>query len=868
MSDTATGTDNLSYEIAKFSDSLPYCLKYLSSILLAGETIGAKEIDASYHYFLQEAELEEKTDKPIITINLADTSNDNYKQDLFLSTLNNVQGVNALVENQLIEFHPKLTILYGVNGSGKSGYIRLLKKVLHSRNPEEILRNVFLNSGHKEVSAEIGFTSEGKFYSVTYPETPDIPEFRQFSIFDNKSVPIHLDAKNKFEFRPTGLSFFANLNGAVRQLEERIVLAITAYREPKDYSSVFEGESPIKMLIKELSGSTNLEELKKHIPISEEEKKKRVELEEKKAQLMTQKKDKDIAELNEYTTLLKRLKVSIESNNAHFTTEKLFSVYASIEDFAKKEGIAKQEGIDNFKSSRIACVGSPEWKKFIDAAHTFAIQQGETYPDTDAYCILCQQQLSDDAQELMIAYWVFIKSQAEQNAKAAQLALNGHRTTYTELNYDLLPENSVLTKWLAQSKETLNVITSGLAQQKALAAAIVSDIDSRSTTASLPCLVDTAIIDNVVSLIAKKIQTLQEEDPTAQIKKIQDEIVLYNHKEKLEQLFEHIQDRVMQLLWADIAEVNFKTMVSKKKITDKEKELSAKYFNDAYVEAFNGECEALHCNIGIEINHSGKDGTSFRKLSLKGITPGSVLSEGEQKVISLADFLAELKLSEITRGVIFDDPVTSLDNERKKQIARRIVEETVCRQVIVFTHDLVFVSALTAICECKQVAFQSHWIERGDTGPGLVYLNNSPAFEKQYSKPTIPRNLYIMANNATCPPQQRESYIKNGFSALRTCYEVFVIHELFNRVVLRFNDRVSMDYLKEVYFSEELKMELLDSYGQCCRYMEGHTHSDEYAYCKPTVANLNEEINRYEVIKKKLKDVKETKKKAAQSQVS
>jgi len=38
--------------------------------------------------------------------------------------------------------------------------------------------------------------------------------------------------------------------------------------------------------------------------------------------------------------------------------------------------------------------------------------------------------------------------------------------------------------------------------------------------------------------------------------------------------------------------------------------------------------------------------------------------------------------------------------------------------------------------------------------------------------------------------------------------------------------------------------------------MEGHTHSDKYAYKKPDPSNLNEEIQRYEVIKRKIKQSK------------
>ena len=87
-----------------------------------------------------------------------------------------------------------------------------------------------------------------------------------------------------------------------------------------------------------------------------------------------------------------------------------------------------------------------------------------------------------------------------------------------------------------------------------------------------------------------------------------------------------------------------------------------------------------------------------------------------------------------------------------------------------------------------------------------------------------------------------------------------VINDLFKNVVQRFNERVSVDSLKDVCFVDELVTELLNNFGQCCRYMEGHTHSDKYAYQKPTVENLNAEINRYDDIRTK---IKKSKKKAS-----
>ena len=855
--------DSLNSEIEQFAESLPYWAKYLSSKLLSGASISDTDIDTAYTYVLEDAGLKPSTEKPAIVISCDNASCDDFKNDLLLTSLQNLKGVNALVENQKIDFCPQVTIIYGVNGSGKTGYTRLLKKAFHSRSTEDILPNIHVASGHSNVSAEISFTSNSKPYSLTYPDHKQQNEFRQFSIFDNKCVNVHLTNKNQFEFRPAGLDFFADLIEAFKKIEEKITDDITNKSATKDYPSLFDGESDIKNVLNTLSAKTQIDDLKKLIPITEEEKKNRSELEEQKAQLQTLKKDKEIADLNDYKALLTTLKTSIADNNKFFTAESLSKIKTAISDCLSKDDTAKTEGIENFKTDKIMNVGSKEWKDFIAAAQDFAKQQvgdNEKYPKADDYCILCQQPLSIEAQKLIASYWVFIKSQTEQDAKNAQTALNLHKKSYEGLKFGLLPEDGVLTKWMLEKhkKEALE-IKEHLQKQKTLSESIISDLTTKTANDRTAIQIDTTHIDTIVQGIEGSITKLQENDPTADIKNLQDSITYLNHKEKLEQHITGIETYVTNLKWAATA-TKAKCQISKRKITDKEKELSGKYFNEAYVSAFNDECKSLNCEIGIDISHTGSAGTSYRQLFLKGKEPSKILSEGEQKIISLADFLAEMKLSEITCGVIFDDPVTSLDDERKGRIAERIAEESTKNQVVVFTHDLVFVSTLISACCEFKIDHVCHWIEKRDDTPGYVFLNNAPSYEKQYRNSEIPRSHYVEANKTDCPPAQREYLVKSAFTELRTCYEVLVINDLFKNVVQRFNERVSVDSLKDVCFVDELVTELLDNFGQCCRYMEGHTHSDKYAYQKPTVENLNAEINRYDDIRTK---IRKSKKKAS-----
>jgi len=287
-----------------------------------------------------------------------------------------------------------------------------------------------------------------------------------------------------------------------------------------------------------------------------------------------------------------------------------------------------------------------------------------------------------------------------------------------------------------------------------------------------------------------------------------------------------------------------------------EKSLSYKYFNQKYIDTFNSECKKLNGNFGVEVNHTGSSGRSYKQLKLKGNKPNSVLSEGEQKVIAIADFISEMCMSEINRGMVFDDPVTSLDENRKSEIAKRLVEEAKKKQVIVFTHDLVFVSSLIGHSKDFKLNYNCHWIEKNDGKPGQIWLNNSPSYEKNYRTAEPALELYRKAKKELCPPMEREYLLKSGFASLRTSYEVLVINDLFKNVVQRFSERVSVDTLSKVYFDSDLVEKIQDSFGQCCRYMEGHSHSDKYSFKKPEVANLKEEIDRFIEIRTKVKKTK------------
>ena len=70
------------------------------------------------------------------------------------------------------------------------------------------------------------------------------------------------------------------------------------------------------------------------------------------------------------------------------------------------------------------------------------------------------------------------------------------------------------------------------------------------------------------------------------------------------------------------------------------------------------------------------------------------LSIDQQKAIALAEFLTELQLEKIKAPVIFDDPVNSLDHNIIDEVARRLMNLSSERQIVVFTHSVLLFNSL------------------------------------------------------------------------------------------------------------------------------------------------------------------------------
>ena len=146
-------------------------------------------------------------------------------------------------------------------------------------------------------------------------------------------------------------------------------------------------------------------------------------------------------------------------------------------------------------------------------------------------------------------------------------------------------------------------------------------------------------------------------------------------------------------------------------LTKKNTELAKVELDAGYQVRFANELTLLggaRLPVKPESKQQGKGKITFG-ISLQGakkVVPAEgILSEGETRIVALAAFLADITGSGQPSPFIFDDPISSLDQDFEERVAARLVDLAKSRQVIVFTHRLSLLTLLdTAVKRLKDVA--------------------------------------------------------------------------------------------------------------------------------------------------------------------
>jgi hypothetical protein len=227
----------------------------------------------------------------------------------------------------------------------------------------------------------------------------------------------------------------------------------------------------------------------------------------------------------------------------------------------------------------------------------------------------------------------------------------------------------------------------------------------------------------------------------------------------------------------------------------------------------------------------GSRGALYHKLQLRrapGVSVPKVVSEGEARCLSIASFFAELSTAADRSAILFDDPVSSLDHNWRGNVAARLVHESKERQVIVFTHDIVFLLSLTEEAERAGVPAKPQYLRRDGNSAGVTAERLPwPAMNVQKRIGHL-KDLWQAADKLHRDGKQTEyeRFASQIYGLLREAWERAVEEVLLNSVVERYRNSVQTNRatcLGDVCEGDCKGLD--DGMTKCSKWLTGHDHA-------------------------------------------
>jgi energy-coupling factor transporter ATP-binding protein EcfA2 len=757
-----------------------------------------------------------------------------------LRAIKDLRHVNALAEHHRLAFgNGGMTIIYGDNGSGKSGYSRVLKRACRARDQaEKIHPNANLKAtGPQVAEADFEVAVNGVAEMVHWSDAATPPEvLSSIAIFDTRCARAYLDEEDDFSYVPYGLDIFDGLANLLIDLKSQVAAERGQNAVDLSIFSSLLGNTKTGELVSHLSEATEAsavmelasltpDELAQHAALGNSLKES--DPKEKATQLRLQ--ERRFAALAQL--LLQRGSAVDEATIANIKSRSGNVVAAA----AAAKLAAEQFSAG---SQLLPGTGGDAWRRLFEAARAFATEShpGSAFPRLreDSPCPLCQQPLEKGA-ALLLRFQGFIEQTAERQLATARkqlqelyepfakdsLALNLDEPAYAELE---IIDPALAAEVRAYERALID-------RQRSVIAAVASgdwgevtgegaspEPRLKQIVGDLKIQVDALMKASDESQRAALRVQFEELDARVRLQSFKGAILTaigkLSHNAKLEKCEQSLNTRGISLKAAELTE----------------QAVSAEL-----AEALNREFKALSVGgLQVKLESRAHKGKPLHKLKLalpKALSPKDILSEGEQRSIAIGSFLAEVNLGGGRSAIVFDDPVSSLDHLRREAVARRLAVEAKQRQVIVFTHCLYFAFLLDEEAKLQDVPVLMQTLTRKAGGFGMT--ETDVPFE---GKPTAKRVSALMQQQVEIAKlfkegheAERKKATVEAYTLLRNAWERAVEEVLFDEVVMRFRKGISTTRLANVLVED----------GDYQQVHAGMTRCSNYAHDKAMLGGIS-----------------------------
>lgn len=864
--------------ILKWTETLPSWQRDACRRLFQKES-GLEEADYSELYTLLKKENGIEADGDVVALPLA---NEHLPAELApgetvtLVALRELENVNQIPNNQVLTFSETgLTVIYGGNGSGKSGYARVMKRACRARDQSEPIHPNAHDpaAAMKEPTATFDIKVGGDSERIQWSRDATPPDrLSTLSVFDSKCARSYITAQQDVAYLPYGLDIVENLaNQVLSKLSEKLEAEIEGIDVSKLPFEHLLGETKVGKVIGDLSIKSAADAINSLGTLTDDDTKRLAELEtalkETNPLAKAEESRRSAARLKTYAVKLARPLVWV-STEAVEKLQKLDEEKTAAEAAEKKAADALRAGEELLPGT-----GDQAWKLLFEAARRYSTEAaypGEEFPPSteDKVCPLCQEDLPQTGTQRLKRFDEHIKHDVAKTADTARKRVATAKSGIESADLAITADEALSDELQTLNDSIPHTITEFQASIDLRRDSMLNYLETPEWD-KIPALIESprTRVRQLAALQLKAYRTLVRAADEEKRKTLEKDLSELSARQSLAKSLKAVIELLKRMSRKATLE-KCRSSLKTRAISDKSKEFATVAVTDELRKSLDKEFNALGIgHIQTKLKERTVRGKMFHQLLLDLPTTNridEILSEGEQGAIALGSFFAELALANHSCGIVFDDPVSSLDHWRRRDVARRLVEEAKTRQVIVFTHDTSFLGQLCDEIEAAGIPNSMAFLEWRGGSPGCV--NDGLPWDHQGYKARINALEQAQSKLAkawpTYPGEKETEEIRHQYDRLRATLERVIQDVVFNGVVKRYRDWVRVDALEDVVGFDRVEYEAIEKlHKRSCDVVTAHDPSSAKAATVPTATDLGNDIAALKAIAERIK----TRRKAAKT---
>lgn len=714
---------------------------------------------------------------------------------------------------------------------------------------EDILSNVFEEDAETSVSIEAVIDGTEETLSWSERDGKEYPFLPEVAFFDSACAAREVGNRdNEILYNPRIIEALTRFSGLVSSVGDRIRREEEAREEVLNERSVpndLRTSSLIQKALR-LDDPEEAEGFVRKAKLSEEDAKRLSEL----PALIKSDPSSEIPMLERRLDQLRKMRANLAALYTCCQSPFIESYVKATDELEKAGGAARAARKLLSKSSKLDGIGGEEWRELWEAARRYSDDVAypeEHYPygGPGALCPLCQQPLAEEASRRMNVFEQYVTGAAEKNLSDKKNAVKNLADQFVATVTAVLGDERVIS--ILSSEDARNQFDMLVEQIRGM-----DTVPAKETLGNVSKATEDVgkSVRSEMEEVDRKLETAKESAKPGAVERMNEELLALRSRG-------WVAERAATIV-SDAG-----TRATKKGLQSIRGEcgtrgISSLISNVSRVEIVERMQQCFRDELGmlgatrqrVSMSTCVRASQERQNITLEGTSERAsrVLSEGEQKVVALAGFFALLDVMPTSSTVVLDDPITSLDHVWRRTVAERIVRESGCRPVVVFTHEPLFCVDLSDAAGEAQIPVEYRTVHKRGSITGIVV--DELDWDACKVKGRISKLRDMAADikkreeaGAFETDGDRDAAVRSCYGKLRSTWERAVEEVLLNEVVQRAQRAIHTQQLRCLDDITKEDIEAVDlAMSKCSRITDAHDDPLAPLEQVPTVEELSEDI--------------------------